>query len=215
VVEDGWYPIHQALRVGQGGIDLVLFNPSTDEIRVVEVKTTTRPDASFKTSNTKHTGNQGSRKWVAQRLRDAGLENAKASDVTVRGAHVNARTGSVQWYDRLDTTGRRWGIAEKTPPSDTSTDSSPHPPQSPKGPTGTPPSQPPEAPNKTPPELPRREATTRATTAQRRVHPQAPVKESPSKPAPGPGPTPRAPTPSSGGVMPADRRVPAGDRRFA
>lgn len=80
------------------GIDIVAVDAKTDAITVFEVKSTLNPDkAAPRLSKTK-TGKQASETWVDARLEAAGLENIKASDVTVAVVHVNLYNGTMQAF---------------------------------------------------------------------------------------------------------------------
>jgi hypothetical protein len=200
--EDGWVPIHHATRPGQTGIDVALFNPETDEIRVLEVKTTAT-DAPFRTSKTQH-GRQTSPAWTDHNLPRAGLENVSSADVSVRGAHVNVKTGRVTWQEPADATGSRWRAAPPSQPAERPKQRDPprrppqqHGPSGPATPAGAAPHQP-----RTPPPPPKPAPRSEAAPRQRPASPAAPPAPPPSRP-------------SGGRVVPGDKRVPAGDRRFA
>ena len=160
-VEEGWVPIHHATKAGQTGIDVALFNPATDEIRVLEVKTTAT-DAPFRASDTQH-GRQTGPAWLDRNLPRAGLDKVSPTDVTVRGAQVNAKTGKVSFHEPVDESRSRWREADNAPEAKRPAPPSDSPPQPPRPPAG-----------------------------------------GAAKGASG-----------GGKVIPGDKRVPAGDRRFA
>jgi hypothetical protein len=164
---DGWVPIYQAVKPGETGLDLVLLHPATEQLQVVEVKTTKRAGASFTvTKNKEH--RQVSDAYLQGALPRAGLENVSPSDVRVRGVQVNLGRGEVRWFSREDGEARTWRQASVSP-------------------------------------LPVARAQPAADVTQPAVRK-----------------TPRSPDPPAGSgheargkVIPGDRRIPAGNRRFA
>jgi hypothetical protein len=107
--EEGWCPVYQAGQPGANGLDLVLFHPDSEMIRVVEVKTTTGSQA-FGTAKTKN-GQQGDIDWVSSGLTNAGLEGLADYDrLEVVGAQIRIREGTITWLDRADDSGRKWTL---------------------------------------------------------------------------------------------------------
>ena len=173
---DGWLPIHHVVKPGETGLDLVLFHPPTEQIQVVEVKTTGKADARFAPTKNKehrqvsdaHLDGSAPRGGA---LRRAGLESANASDVTVRGVQVNLARGELRWFRREDGEARTWKQTSVSP-------------------------------------LPAPQARGPAGTGQQSVS----DRPAPPNPAAGPG---RSGHEARGRVVPGDRRIPAGNRRFA
>jgi hypothetical protein len=173
---DGWLPIHHVVKPGETGLDLVLFHPPTEQIQVVEVKTTGRADARFApTKNKEHRqvsdAHLDGRVPQGGALRRAGLENTNASDVTVRGVQVNLARGELRWFRREDGEARTWKQTSVSP-------------------------------------LPAPQHGAQAETGQQ------PTRDRPAPPNPA-ADSGRSGHGASGRVIPGDRRIPAGNRRFA
>ncbi|MGI9097103.1 MAG: hypothetical protein ACR2H2_01180 [Solirubrobacteraceae bacterium] len=99
LAKDGLEIVHMNTEPNEKGIDIVAFDAKTGVITVFEVKSTLQPlQTQPQMGKTTKTGKQASADWVSARLRAAGLDNAKASDVSVAVVHVNLFNRTTQIF---------------------------------------------------------------------------------------------------------------------